>query len=1238
MYLKSLTLKGFKSFAQATTFSFEPGVTAIVGPNGSGKSNVLDALAWVMGEQGAKTLRGGKMEDVIFAGTASRGPLGRAEVKLTIDNSDGALPIAYTEVTISRTLFRSGASEYAINGETCRLLDVQELLSDSGLGKEMHVIVGQGQLDSVLRASPEERRGFIEEAAGILKHRRRRERTLRKLQAMETNFTRLKDLETELRRQLKPLSKQAQVAREAQTIAATLRDAKARLLADDITAVQAEIADLAGAAAERAAARGALQDKYELQQQRITSLEQQEHTEQLDAARRLVVEFEAAQSRLQGLQSQAEQRLQFLAGQDEPTVIPNRVTQADVDRVSAELQRLEALVPEAREAHAAASIAVQHKREALDAVDKEIAAAAAALNAYEMQLTKLGGEHAAAIRRQQEREAEHSRRETAASAATSRLEQAEAALKELETAEQAGGSTTAAASDLEQAYNAAGETQTRLETERDQLQTVLHRAERDQVALQATHTALAAQLGQHDGGDAVIAAGLPGVHGKVATLVDADAAHTAALGLLLGDALLVADEAAATRVLQHAAEADLGRVQVVLATAAPEIDSAATAAQLSPQIAEALVAVGAVHAESVITAAAGVKALLHTAFLAPDLAAAQQLATALASHLEHFTIATSHGEIVTPHTAVGGSATSKSLLEVRAEYDTVTAQLDTATAVVQDAKQRWEAARQAVQEAKTRAAELYQQLRQADSARAEFAAKWQRAAAQVEAAKAEQERARGAVAESENRVAEAVAAAAAAAAAVTEFEKQPRPTVEHSVRDELAAAYEEVRAAEVEQRMAVQRAQERARSAEGAYRRVREQFHAAEKAEQERAARAVQRNLQARAAQQVLDVLPQWLKQVAADLTAARQAQQEAELERAKHSQELTLLRAEAASVRQELSGLTEQAHSVELQLYERRIGLKSFTERAHNELSLDVATLLAEYGPELPVPDLAAAGVGAEAGVSAGVGASTDTGVVAGKPGSSAAAHTVDASSAAETTSDTSEMAAIAGEVDPPTKPYNRQEQEQILHAAERALAQLGRINPLALEEFAALEQRHTYLHEQIADLTKTKKDLLQIVADLDVKMETIFAAAFADTKAAFEVVFPILFPGGTGKIELTNPGDMLTTGIEITVKPAGKKVERMSLLSGGERSLAAVAWLLAIFKARPSPFYILDEVEAALDDANLGRLLNAFEDLRQHSQLIVITHQKRTMEIADALYGVSMRGDGVSAVIGQRLQELQD
>src|SRR4051794_4091256 len=295
MHLKSVTLKGFKSFAQPTTFALEPGVTCIVGPNGSGKSNVVDALAWVMGEQGAKTLRGGKMEDVIFAGTATRGPLGRAEVQLTIDNADGALPIDYSEVTISRTLFRNGASEYAINGGTCRLLDVQELLSDSGLGREMHVIVGQGRLDSVLQASPEDRRGFIEEAAGILKHRRRKEKTLRKLEAMEANLTRLSDLAGELRRQLKPLGRQAEIAREAATIAAVVRDAKARLLADEVVGLRTELSDHARSEQERHTERLVLQDQLDNTRARVEQLEGQQRSEAVDEARRIAFGLERVQ-------------------------------------------------------------------------------------------------------------------------------------------------------------------------------------------------------------------------------------------------------------------------------------------------------------------------------------------------------------------------------------------------------------------------------------------------------------------------------------------------------------------------------------------------------------------------------------------------------------------------------------------------------------------------------------------------------------------------------------------------------------------------------------------------------------------------------------------------------------------------------------------------------------------------------------------------------------------------------
>ncbi|MEB0306680.1 AAA family ATPase, partial [Cryobacterium sp. 10I1] len=340
MYLKSLTLKGFKSFAQPTTFAFEPGVTCVVGPNGSGKSNVVDALAWVMGEQGVKTLRGGKMEDVIFAGTSTKGPLGRAEVTLTIDNTDGALPIDYTEVTISRTLFRNGGSEYAINGQGCRLLDVQELLSDSGLGREMHVIVGQGQLDAVLRASPEDRRGFIEEAAGILKHRRRKEKTLRKLDAMQANLTRLSDLAGEIRRQLKPLGRQAEIAREAQTIAAVVRDARARLLADDVVGLRRTLDAHGRSESERHSERIVLQEQLDQKQLRLHRLEEAQIGDAVDAARRTSFGVESVQERLRGLYTLANQRLALLGSQSESVDAGPSVTPAMLTDAAAEIVRL----------------------------------------------------------------------------------------------------------------------------------------------------------------------------------------------------------------------------------------------------------------------------------------------------------------------------------------------------------------------------------------------------------------------------------------------------------------------------------------------------------------------------------------------------------------------------------------------------------------------------------------------------------------------------------------------------------------------------------------------------------------------------------------------------------------------------------------------------------------------------------------------------------------------------------
>ena len=395
MYLKSLTVRGFKSFASATTLRLEPGITCVVGPNGSGKSNVVDALSWVMGEQGAKSLRGGKMEDVIFAGTTSRAPLGRAEVALTIDNSDGALPIDYAEVTISRLMFRSGSSEYAINGDSCRLLDVQDLLSDSGLGREMHVIVGQGQLDQILHAGPEARRAIIEEAAGVLKHRKRKEKALRKLDAMQANLTRLVDLTGELGRRLKPLGRQAEVARRAATIQADLRDARLRLLADDYLRLrdklEREEADEAAILARRAELDAALAAARE--REGAFDVAVQAQAAELARSQQTWFALSSLTEKLRGVQGLAAERVRLLAADAEPER-PGRDPD-ELDRQAAELRAEEAGLAErladGREALAESVTMRTMAESALAAAERRLADAARAAAGRAERLARLRG-------------------------------------------------------------------------------------------------------------------------------------------------------------------------------------------------------------------------------------------------------------------------------------------------------------------------------------------------------------------------------------------------------------------------------------------------------------------------------------------------------------------------------------------------------------------------------------------------------------------------------------------------------------------------------------------------------------------------------------------------------------------------------------------------------------------------------------------------------------------------------
>ena len=1159
MYLKSLTLKGFKSFAQPTTFAFEPGVTAVVGPNGSGKSNVVDALAWVMGEQGAKSLRGGKMEDVIFAGTSTKGPLGRAEVILTIDNTDGALPIDYTEVTISRTLFRNGGSEYAINGDACRLLDVQELLSDSGLGREMHVIVGQGQLDSVLRATPEERRGFIEEAAGILKHRRRKEKTQRKLEAMQANLTRLNDLAGEVRRQLKPLGQQAEVAREAQGIAATVRDAKARILAADIIDLHKALEETAKSEADRRGERNILQTLLTENTARLGHLEAAQVSTELDIARNLSYQFDSLAERLRSLLSIANQRVALLGSQADVAgaqIDPNAL---EAEAVAAEKSGADlALAVEALKAGLhEAELARSEARDVLEKFDNEVAEQNALISKFDLDKSRLANEAAVAESRLASKRDEVARHQSALAEAQERRAARQAEYEALDAQLQSDSGAKDADNGLEARYEAAqkavSEAAAKIESVRDEL----HGAERERDSLSAKRSALNLMLEQKDGASELSAAGLRGIRGLVASHMKIQNGFETAIAAALGplaDALVADSREDGLAAIEHLKKADGGRVELIVA----DVDAKGKAGSLSS-------VVGARPAAEVVEAPSGVLALLADVVIVDDLEAARSLYKADKSALK-LVLITLDGDVLTESIIRGGSANKPSKLELVAERDGAEAKLAKVSRQIDDLKGELAQARSTEEAAKNSAKDALATLNQHDATLAANAEKLGRLRVQVEASDAEVDRLSRVAEQAVASIAVAEEALAEAVAAHDKFASQERPALDLANRQTLSENLEQERQRELELRVdlgaAVERVRVEAERAKGLREQIAEAQEAIEKAKIAAAAQAKQ----LASARRVLEALPILMNAVAESASQAKVRLHELEAARAHQNQERVRLRGETAEIQMKLATLTQSVHDFEMNNHEKRPNLANLVSRANDELGLEQDVLLAEYAPD---------------------------------------------------------------------EEFNREEQTKRLRESERLFERLGKVNPLALEEFAALEQRHKFLTEQLADLTQTRKDLLQIIDELDAKMQTIFADAFEDTRKAFETVFPTLFPGGTGSIFLTNPDDMLTTGLEVTVKPAGKRIERLSLLSGGERSLAAVALMVAIFKARPSPFYVMDEVEAALDDANLGRLLQIFQDLRESSQLIIVTHQKRTMEIADALYGVSMRQDGVSAVVGQRLGE---
>ena len=1140
----------------------------MVGPNGSGKSNVVDALAWVMGEQGAKTLRGGKMEDVIFAGTATKGPLGRAEVLLTIDNTDGALPIDYTEVTISRTLFRSGGSEYAINGDPCRLLDVQELLSDSGLGREMHVIVGQGQLDSVLRATPEERRGFIEEAAGILKHRRRKEKTERKIEAMQANLSRLSDLAGEVRRQLKPLGAQAEIAREAQNIASQARDAKSRILANDIVVIQRSLETTSTSESARRSERNILQEMLSENTKRLTQLESPELNQKLDRARQVSFDFDSLQERIRSISNIASARVALLESTDqEQSKFDISSITVDIEKAETEMVRLQQEVVRLNQDLGLAEQSRNVARDVLDQFDTKAQEQNSLISKFDLELTEFANNVKVAESKLEAFRNEKTRHQEILSAARLRHEEQSRQYRDLESLlSQNQPSASNLESNYEAAQRAVSDAASRIESLRDQL----HEAEREKDALAGKRSALNLTLEQKDGASSLTQAQLRGIRGLVANHMRIEPGFEQAIAAALGslaDALVAEDMESGLSALEHLKRTDGGRVEIIIA----DVDLRSEIS-LNNQVS------GAKLASEVVSAPDGILKLLSTVVIVDDLDAARNY---FRTSGEDRQVITKQGDVLTRAVLRGGSSSKPSKVELVAERDAAEASLSRLSARIETISSELAQAKSNELASKNSAKQAFAELNEQDAKLASQAEQLGRIRVQVEALQSELDRLTTVADANEQAISLALQELEDAKSRLLDFENLGRPEQELSDRDRLVQALERERSKELEIRVELGAATERLRVETERSQNLTSQLDSSRAAVDQAIAAAKSRTEQLRSAKEVLKLLPVLIENVSQSSNRAKSEYTLLDQERSDQFQELTKVRGDIASIQQKLSELTQSVHDIELQNHEKRLNLANLITRAQEELGLDESTLLAEYGPDQLIPS--------------------------------------------------------ADEEKEP-EVFNREAQMQRLKDAEKLLEKLGRVNPLALEEFAALEQRHKFLTDQLQDLTETRKDLIKIIGDLDEKMQVIFNDAFQDTKKAFEKVFPVLFPGGTGSIFLTDPENLLTTGLEVKVKPAGKKIERLSLLSGGERSLAAVALMVSIFKARPSPFYVMDEVEAALDDANLGRLLSLFEDLRVNSQLIIITHQKRTMEIADVLYGVSMKSDGISAVVGQRLREKAD
>jgi chromosome segregation protein len=1153
MFLKTLTLKGFKSFADSTALELEPGVTVVVGPNGSGKSNVVDAIAWVLGAQAPSSVRSQKMDDVIFAGTAKRPALGRAEVSLTIDNSAGLLPIDFTEVTITRTLFRSGDSEYAINGVPCRMLDIQELLSDTGVGRQQHVIVSQGQIDAVLNARPEDRRLVIEEAAGVLKYRKRKEKAERRLAATEGNLTRLSDLLREVRRQLRPLERQADAARRHGDVVAELRALRIFVAGRELTTLRRRLADGGAARAELANEESLLRKTLAELDTAVLAAEADLGQIGGDDLGDALVRFESLRERARGLAALLAERRRGI-DRERGAFVDQAVIaslEADAARLARELEEAAAeeasLAPQADEL-ARAEQALADARAAYEERWAE------GVPAPSGRAAEARGELAALRKGVERGEVELERSQDRLAALEDKLGRIVA---EAERLRNEAVEAEAAQGPLVERLRAAEGARAEAEAQLADAEAALRAADADRHTWAARAEALSLALDQ-----ARARAGaerLASVHGVVGTLldlVDIDEGWEAAVEAAAGEALaaVVVDGVdAARQAIAALAGDDVGGAVLALGAARPSRTAPAVGEPVRRHVRSSRADV-----EALLDALLGAAVVVEGGWeAAVDAALANPDAVVVTHAGGRFGIR--GWRVGTASTGATGAA----LEEARERAEAAAAQATHAEASLHGA-------RSLLDEARQREGELSRQLDEQDARLTGATAALERLDAEQRDAAQEADGLRGhagelteRLAREQARVAELDVSLPLLEAEEADSAQQARAMAEAKAQlDDRAAAVGSMRA-DLDVRTAGLTDRQtflRTRLAE-----VEARLEGTVEARREAEVRRVELDAKQRAIDTLATLVGDRLATVEHELAGLRERRRrQSEAQRAAASR-LDGLRQERQDAERRLEELRERSRRAELNEAEVKLRLETAVEALRRDLDIE--------------PDAA--------------------------------------------------MAAEAPELDERTTPAAR------VRELERDLRLMGPINPLALEEYEALQERHTFLQEQLDDVKSSRRDLSKVIGAIDREIVEVFAAAFADVSQNFEQLFQTLFPGGTGRLRLTDPDNLLDTGIEVEAKPSGKNVRKLSLLSGGERSLTALAFLFAVFRSRPSPFYVMDEVEAALDDMNLHRFLDLVHEFRREAQLIIVSHQKRTMEAADILYGVTMQPGGSSKVVSEKVTE---